>query len=138
MLQNLGGEHRVKRGDNSFDAVLAAEVLEHICFADVPRALQEIRRVSKRFVLLGLPHAGFVFSLGFKFPLLPRFEYIWKLPFFWKKHRFQGEHYWELGKRDYGVSRLKKLFKTNGFTVRGARLRADDPAHYFFILEKIL
>lgn len=124
-------------GKDSFDAVLAAEVLEHIRFEDVPRALQEICRISKRFVIFSLPHAGFVFSFGFKLPFLRRSDYIWKLPFFWKKHQFQGEHYWELGKRGFGVSPIKKLFRKQGFAIREARMHADDPAHYFFILEKI-
>ena len=124
--------------DNSFDGVLAAEVLEHIRFEDVPQAVQEIYRVAKRFAVISLPHAGIVFSFGFKLPLLSRLDYIWKLPFLWKKHQFQGEHYWELGKRGYSVSRIKKLFKTSGFAICGARLYADDPAHYFFILEKRL
>ncbi len=123
-------------GEDSFDAVLAAEVLEHIGFEDVPRALREMRRVTKRFLFIGLPHAGIVFSCGFKLPLFRRFDCIWKLPFFWKKHRFQGEHHWELGKRGYGISRIRKLFVEQGFVVRAARLHADDPAHYFFILEK--
>lgn len=123
--------------DDSFDLVLAAEVLEHIRFEDIPKALREIYRVVGRFVIISLPHAGFVFSFGFKCPLLPRTDYIWKLPFFWKKHQFQGEHYWELGKKGYSVSRIKNLFSKNGFVVRSARLYTDDPAHYFFILEKV-
>lgn len=124
--------------DGSFDTVLAAEILEHIRFEDVPGALREICRVSKRFAVISLPHAGIVFSLGFKLPLLPRFDYIRKLPFFWRSHRFQGEHYWELGKRGFSTSRIKKLFRAQGFAIREARIYADDPAHYFFVLEKIL
>lgn len=124
-------------GDRYFDAVLAAEVLEHIRFEDIPRALQEIYRVTKGFAFIGLPHAGAVFSFGLKLPFLRRFEFIWKLSFFWKRHQFQGEHYWELGKRGFAVSRIKKLFKAQGFAIREARLYADDPAHYFFILEKV-
>jgi hypothetical protein len=50
--------------------VLAAEVLEHIPYEEFPKALSELRRVSKRFVVLSLPHAGYVFAVGFKFPLL--------------------------------------------------------------------
>lgn len=122
--------------EDSFDAVLAAEVLEHIRFRDLPRALEEIYRVTKRFAFFSLPHAGIVFSFGFKLPLLRRSDYIWKLPLFWKKHQFQGEHYWELGKRGFSLARIKKLFRAQGFVICETRLSADDPAHYFFILEK--
>lgn len=122
---------------NSFDAVLAAEILEHLRFEDVVKALREIHRVTKRWVVISLPHAGVVFSFGLKWPFLRRLDFIWKLPFFWKKHQFQGEHYWELGKQGYSVLRIKNLFKKSGFTIRSARLYADDPAHYFFILEKV-
>lgn len=124
-------------GDNSFDAVLAAEVLEHLRFEDVPKAVREIHRVSGRWAIISLPHAGIVFSFGFKCPLLRRLDYVRKLPFFWKKHEFQGEHYWELGKKSFSISLIKRIFETSGFIVRRTRLYADDPAHYFFILEKI-
>jgi SAM-dependent methyltransferase len=123
-------------GTDSFDMVLAAEVLEHIPFEEFGKALGEIRRVSRRWALLSLPHAGYVFSFGFKVPLLKRFDGIAKIPFFWKRHGFNGEHYWELGKRGYPVCMVKKKIREQGFALRAARLYADDPAHYFFLLEK--
>lgn len=122
--------------DDSFDGVLAAEVLEHLPFEDFSRAIAEIRRVARRFAVISLPHAGYVFSCEFKAPLMRRCEFIWKLPFFWKTHLFNGEHYWELGKRGYPVSRIKKMMAARGFAIRDARIHADDPAHYFFLLEK--
>lgn len=142
IASDLGSEIRASVtelpfGDNSFDAVLAAEVLEHIRFEDVLGAVREIYRVTRRFAIISLPHAGVVFSLGLKWPFFRRLDFVWKLPFFWKKHQFQGEHYWELGKKGYSVSRIKNLFSKNGFVIRSARLYADDPAHYFFMLEKI-
>lgn len=122
--------------DDSFDLVLAAEVLEHLPFVEFPLALTEIHRVSKRYAVISLPHAGYVFSLEFKIPLLRKVELIYKLPFFWKTHVFNGEHYWELGKRGYPVRKIKQIIITNGLKILECGLHADDPAHYFFVLEK--
>lgn len=86
--------------DESFDLVLAAEILEHIEFADVPKALAEIHRVTRRDVMISIPHPGWVFSISYKLPLLPKIDLLFQIPFFWKEHQFNGEHYWSLGKRD--------------------------------------
>ncbi len=122
--------------DNEFDLVSACEVLEHVRFEDVSHALKEIRRVTRRYAVIGLPHAGYVFSISWKIPLFRRINFIWKLPHFWKIHVFNGEHYWEMGKRGYPVSRITQKFKENRFRVLRKNIFADDPAHYFFLLEK--
>jgi ubiquinone/menaquinone biosynthesis C-methylase UbiE len=92
--------------DHSADMVLAAEIIEHIRFEDVPRALAEIARVARRGAIISIPHPGYVFELSFKFPLLSRMTLFTKLPFFWKMHAFDGQHYWELGKRGYTMRRF--------------------------------
>lgn len=123
-------------GDGEFEVLLAAEVLEHIPFSDVPKALAEIHRVTQRYAVISLPHAGYVFSLEFKIPLFKKISVIYKLPFFWKTHKFNGEHYWEVGKRGYGRGRVKKIIREAGFKILESRIHADDPAHYFLLLEK--
>ena len=122
--------------DASFDCVLAAEVLEHLSFSDVSKALSEVHRVSKQYAMISLPHAGYVFSFGFKIPLFRRRDFLIKLPFFWKAHRFNGEHYWELGKRGYSISKVKHAFQDAGFFVESSHRYSDDPAHVFFSLRK--
>ena len=122
--------------NDSFDAVLAAEILEHIPFEDFSKALAEIHRVARRYVYITLPHAGAVFSLNVKMPLLPRLILFFKIPFFWKQHIFNGEHYWELGKRNFPVSRIKTAIKKAVFNIREAGIDPADPAHYFFSLIK--
>jgi SAM-dependent methyltransferase len=117
----------------SFDTVLAAEVLEHIRFEDVPRALSEIRRVARHHAIISLPHPGYVFSLSFKMPLLPRVSFLLQVPFFWRTHVFNGEHYWELGKRGFPVSRFLRCARDAGLRVESSEKYADDPAHRFFL-----
>ena len=118
--------------DNSFDAVLAAEILEHIRFEDVPQALSEIARVARDSAIISLPHPGYVFSIQYKLPLLPRIELFGQIPFFWQEHRFNGEHYWELGKKGYPVSRFVACAREAGLELIELQKHADDPAHRFF------
>ena len=121
--------------DKSFDVVLAAEILEHIRFEDVPQALREIVRVARKGAVISIPHPGYVFSLIFKLPLLPRIEFLRKIPFFWSTHRFNGEHYWELGKRGFSERAFLQMTQAAGLHFVEARSYADDPAHRFFLFE---
>lgn len=123
--------------DASFDAVLAAEVLEHIDWRDVPKALAEIARVSRGSILISLPHAGYTFAFEIKIPLLPRMSLLWKIPFFWKGHRFNGEHYWELGKAGYAVSRFVRAAREAKLELVSLERHQDDPAHLFFLFSKM-
>ncbi len=125
--------------DNSFDLVLAAEILEHIEFSDVPVALREIARVARAQVVISVPHPGWVFSINYKLPMVPRIEHFAQIPFFWKEHVFNGEHYWELGKKGYSMSRFLKLAHEAGLRLVSRERHADDPAHRFFhfVPEKI-
>ncbi|MBI2097078.1 MAG: class I SAM-dependent methyltransferase [Candidatus Sungbacteria bacterium] len=127
---------RMPISENAFDVVLAAEVLEHLPFTELDEALGEIWRVTKRHVYITLPHAGAVIDVSIKLPLLPRFRLFFKVPFFWKRHIFNGEHYWELGKKGFPVSRVKTAIKRAGFVISKAGIDPADPAHYFFSLIK--
>jgi SAM-dependent methyltransferase len=132
----LGSVLSIPKGERSYDAALAFEVLEHIPFNDVEKALSELARVSRKLVLVSLPHPGWVVSGIHKIPLLPRFEVFFQIPFFWKKHDFNGEHYWELGKRGYAISHFVDTAKAVGLRLISYEKHADDPAHRFFVFEK--
>lgn len=121
---------------NAFDCVLAAEILEHIQFSDVPQALKEIARVTRSHAVISIPHPGWVFSIIYKLPLLPRIALMLQIPFFWKEHHFNGEHYWELGKKGYPIARFLGAAKEAGLTLVRLEKHADDPAHRFFLFQK--
>ncbi len=117
----------------SYDVVLAAEILEHIRFEDVEKALSELARVSRKSVVISVPHPGWVFSFVCKLPLLPRTAFLFQIPFFWKKHTFNGEHYWELGKKGYSTERFLAVARAVGLTLIYSKKYADDPSHRFFL-----
>lgn len=132
----LGSVTQIPLPDNSVDIVLAAEILEHIRYEDVEGALREIARVARHGAVISLPHPGYVFSVILKVPLVRRREIFIQVPFFWKKHRFNGEHYWELGKKGYKPHRFIGDAALAGLTLVRMEKFADDPAHRFFLLAK--
>ena len=123
-------------GDGAYDVVLAAEILEHISFDDVEKALREIARVARTHAVISVPHPGWVFSIIFKLPLVPRVALLAQIPFFWKEHKFNGEHYWELGKKGYTTARFVTLARDAGLTLVSLEKYADDPGHRFFLFSK--
>lgn len=129
----VGSVTNIPLPDTSCDLVLAAEILEHIRFEDVGTALRQIARVAKSNVIISVPHPGYVFSLEFKLPLLPRIILFTKLPFFWKHHTFDGQHYWELGKRGYSIRSFLKMTEKAGLVFNHSRCYADDPARRYFV-----
>lgn len=132
----LGSVLAIPKDDGSYDAALAFEVLEHMPFEESEKALRELARVARTHVLVSLPHPGWVFSAILKVPLLPRFEIFFQIPFFFKTHAFNGEHYWELGKRGFSVSRFVGAAKRAGLQLASYEKHADDPAHRFFLFKK--
>jgi ubiquinone/menaquinone biosynthesis C-methylase UbiE len=120
--------------DQDFDAVLCAEVLEHIPFADFTKALGEIKRVVKKDAIISLPHWGWTFKLNFKIPLLGECKKIFKLSGV-KAHELGGEHEWEIGKKGHNVKKIKKVMQ-GYFIVEKDFIFFESPYHHFFYLKK--
>ncbi|MDO8576564.1 MAG: class I SAM-dependent methyltransferase [bacterium] len=119
--------------DKSFDVVCAFEVLEHLPFGQFDQALRELCRVARTHVVISVPHFGPMFSFSIKMPLLPRLQFALKLPFP-KTHVFNGQHYWELGKRGYSISLLREKLSVHGKLVRDF-VPFGNPYHHFFVLK---
>lgn len=120
--------------DASFDAVCAFEILEHMPFERFNHALSELARVSKKHVIISLPHFGPPITFSCKIPFMPEIKFAWKIPVP-KKHRFNGQHYWEIGKRGFPVRRIRRAL-TKHFFIKKDFIPFENQYHHFFVLEK--
>src|SRR3989344_7590293 len=122
---------------NSFDVVLCAEVLEHIPFENFSRALAQIHKVTKKAAVITVPHFSITnLYFGVKLiPFIPKKEFLLKVdvPI---KHKFLGEHYWEIGKKGYTLSRIKTEIKNTGLKIKRSFYPVENPYHHFFLLKK--
>lgn len=131
---SIGDITDIPLAEKSFDAVSAFQVLEHISFDDFEKALVEMKRVSKKYILISLPHFGPSFELYIKFPRYKAIKWSIKLPRP-KDHVFCGQHYWEIGKRGYSAKRIKSILERH-FTIVDEYIPFENQYHHFFILEK--
>src|SRR3989344_5134651 len=118
---------------NSYNTVLCAEVLEHLPFKDFRKALKEIKRVSNKTVVLTLPHFSLTnIYVGLKLiPFVSKKELAIKVDFPFK-HTFTGEHYWEIGKKSYPLSKIIKAIENEGLVVKKEYFPKENPYHHFF------
>ncbi len=121
--------------ENEFDVALCAQVLEHLSYENFVPALKEIKRVVKSGAVVSLPHFGPAVKFLLKIPFFPELKFVIKLP--WPvRHRFKGEHYWEIGKRSYPLKRVKNDFGNSGFKIEKNFIVFENPLHRFFVLKK--
>ncbi len=130
----MGSLEKLPVPDNSYDMVCAFEVLEHIPFDKFETCIIEMKRVAKKNVLISVPHFGPSLRLNFKIPFFPEIKIACKIPFP-QEHHFNGQHYWELGKKGYPVSRIKSILSKH-FEIIKDFVPFDSQYHHFFILKK--
>lgn len=123
--------------DRSVDVVMCFQVLEHIVFESVSSALKQLHRVSNKYVLISLPDRTKYFRLDINiYPIIAK-RICFTIPYFIpSKHVFDGEHYWEIGKKGFSLKKVKRLFTMNYFKILKEYRVPEKPLHRIFILEK--
>lgn len=93
---------------NRYDIIVCCHVLEHLPYEYFLPSLKQIRKFS-RFSLVYIPNAKL--QAFFQFGLLPIFKKKISLTttLFFKKHKFNGEHYWEIGVKGHSLKNTKKI-----------------------------
>lgn len=119
--------------NKSFDTVCAFEVLEHLPFDDFDVTLGELTRVAKRYLLVSLPHFGPPAKFLLKLPFIPEIRFALKIPYP-IAHAFNGEHYWEIGKRGYPPSRIRSLISRYA-SIEREFVPFENQYHHFFVVK---
>jgi predicted SAM-dependent methyltransferase len=119
---------------NSFDVVLCAEVLEHIPFEFFEDSIREMHTVSNEYVVISLPHFKINFSISIKVPLVQAKNLQINIPYP-KHHVFDGEHYWEIGKKGYSLKYIMSIMGKY-FVIEKNYLVDEHPYHRLFVLKR--
>ena len=133
---HVGSATELPFADNSFDVVCAFQVLEHLPYEMSLQAVKEMTRVSNRNLLISLPDAKRGYPWRISLPKFGRTDRILTRPRLkLKEHKFDGQHYWEINKKGYELSRVTKDLTEFCDLVDTYRV-FEIPYHRFFVLKK--
>ena len=133
---HLGSATAIPLPDSSFDTVCAFQMLEHLPYESSLQAFGEMARISRNNIVLSLPDAEPVWRYVFHVPKLGILDWSVRRPFSrLKRHQFDGEHYWEINKKNYLLNRILSDFARIA-KVKCTYRVAENPYHRFFVFEK--
>lgn len=122
-------------GAQSFDLVVAFQVLEHLPFDQLEPCLRQMSLVARDRVVISLPYSGV--HLGARLRL-GRFiaSFGTTIPCFQKmKFEEDGQHHWEIGARGYPLRRVRRVIR-NVFTIERGYMVPENSYHYMFELRR--
>jgi 2-polyprenyl-3-methyl-5-hydroxy-6-metoxy-1,4-benzoquinol methylase len=120
----------------SFDVVACYEVLEHLPYEDIQRALSEIFRICQSYAILSLPDISRTYRFNLQVPKIGEIKILIPLPRIKKQiHKFDGEHHWEIGKSGYMLDRIINDINEAGFKIEETYRVFEYPYHRFFVLK---
>lgn len=134
---HLGSADAIPLADASFDVACAFQVLEHMPFDTSLKALAEMRRVARKAVIVSLPDVTTSWASTLTIPKFGTRRFVLPRPGYAPpEHRFDGEHYWEIGKRGYLADDVAAAMQA---VIPDAPLRTyrvhENQYHRFFVFE---
>jgi ubiquinone/menaquinone biosynthesis C-methylase UbiE len=131
----IGSVENLPFKDNSFGMIGCFQVLEHLPFEKFPGILRELKRVSSKYVFVSIPGANHKFMVDIYAPKIRYITLDLLIPKFYRTHHFDGQHYWEIGKRKYSRKKIVKIMESM-FKIRSLFTPKENSYHTFFLLEK--
>jgi len=135
--------------EESFDVVVAFQILEHLPFEKFENILSELYYVCRDYVVISVPDVRFYFKIQLelikfidskKLITLP----LNKLLFASNLYKILGDiedpnskhHYWEIGRKGFPMDKIKRKIKEQGFNIQKNYRVYEMPYHTFFVLKK--
>ncbi len=133
----VGSVRALPFSEDSFEVVACYEVLEHLPYDQFRSSLMELARISNRFVLISLPDVTTTYRVNIELPKGIRIKKLIPHPFpRADSHKFDGQHYWEIGRKDYSLAKIKAEIMSAGYKILKSYRVFENHYHHFFILEK--
>jgi len=119
----------------SFDVVACYEILEHLPYDYFTKGLKEVNRVAKSRIILSLPDVTTVYRFYIELPRMKPIKKMLQHPIPRPSvHHYGGEHYWEIGKKNYSLKRIEHDIKQAGFKILKSYRVFEFPYHRFFLI----
>ena len=132
---HVGSATALPFADGSFDVVCAFQMLEHLPYETSLQAFKEMARVSNRNVIISLPDARTMWRYSFHLPKFGVFDLLVPRPTLRMPiHKFDGEHYWEINKKNYELNKVIRDFSQFAEIINTYRV-IENPYHRFFIFK---
>jgi predicted SAM-dependent methyltransferase len=123
--------------DNSYDCVCSFQMLEHLPYEQALQAFGEMSRVARKNIVVSLPDAKRVLHFMIQLPKIGLLAFnIPILAAMPKIHKFDGQHYWEINKRNYPLEKIANDFSLKNVHLLKTYRVGEHPYHRFFIFEK--
>lgn len=134
----FGDIRSLKFENNTFDLIVAFEVVEHLKFREFINILSELKRVTNKYVIISVPYET-VKIYGY-LKIIPKIRPINILvkisEKFFIENKFNGQHYWEMGKKGTSLKIVKGCIKSCKLKIKYEYFSYLNPYHYFFVLKK--
>lgn len=124
--------------NHNYDVVCAFQMLEHLPYDISLRAFFEMVRVSSRYLVISLPDARILWHYQFHIPKYGTHDFFIPRPQFrLPLHKFDGEHHWEISKRDYPLKRIINDFSSAGVKLIKTYRVPEYSYHRYFVFKKL-
>jgi hypothetical protein len=135
--QTVGDVRKLPFRGTSFETVCAFQVLEHLPWDELAPAVNEMKRCASETVLISLPDAGPYIKLQSKLPFLGTRRGLFDLGWIWRPtHRFDGQHYWEVGAKGYSHQAVLAHLESPEWVVEHTVRLFANPYHRFYRLRR--
>jgi hypothetical protein len=134
-VDRVGDVTSLPCSDREFDVVLCSQVLEHLPWGEVPRAIAEIRRTCRTHAIVSLPQTGFSLGMGVELSVLGRRSFATRVPLP-RRYVFDGQHHWEVGALGTRRGRVREALR-RGFEIEREYTVPEFSYHRFYVLRAV-
>ncbi len=133
-VDRVGDVRALPAQTGEFDVVLCSQVLEHLPWVDVPKAVSELSRVCRTHAIVSVPQSGSDITLDIALPKFGRRRFHGRLNSR-QEWQFDGQHYWQVLSRGTGRRAVRSVL-TEGFRLEREFTVPEFTYHRFYVLAK--